>query len=190
MSDDVAVTLDADTEPEDAVDDGAATDRRRGLRRRGAQISIVVGIVALVAVPVGIELTVPDRAVSDAVESDVVRAATEGTVAVLSYRADSVQSDVDGAKARLTGDFLTYYSGFAEQSVVPGAIERGLTSSTVVSGAALVSMDDAEAVALLFVNQTVTAADSPDPRATSTSLRVEMAQVDGRWLVSALDPVR
>ncbi|MDI9896858.1 hypothetical protein QM797_19230 [Rhodococcus sp. IEGM 1381] len=116
-------------------------------------------------------------------------AADDGAVAVLSYRADSVDDDIAHASSFLTGDFLTYYSAFGADSIAPAAKDRGITSSATVSASSVVSSSESSAVALVFVNQNITSTDAPDPKAASSSLRIELTRVDGRWLISKLDPI-
>ncbi|MBY4208028.1 hypothetical protein HQO44_16300 [Rhodococcus fascians] len=116
-------------------------------------------------------------------------AADDGAVAVLSYRAESVDADIEHAASFLAGDFLNYYSAFGAESIAPAAKDRGITSSATVSASSVVSSSESSAVALVFVNQNITSTDAPDPKAASSSLRIELAEVDGRWLISALDPI-
>ncbi|MGB3771067.1 MAG: hypothetical protein WBF79_05230 [Rhodococcus sp. (in: high G+C Gram-positive bacteria)] len=180
------------TEDQDAAPDAHEPEVPEPVSKKGRRIAgtvATVAVVVAVAIPVIVLATGPDDAITDAEREAVATAASEAAVSVLSYRAETVADDVAAAKGYLTGDFLTYYSAFAEDSVVPGAVERGITSSATVSAAGTVSIENDDAVALLFVNQNVTSTDSPDPRSTSTSLRIELVEVDGRWLVSALDTV-
>ncbi|KZF12481.1 MAG: hypothetical protein WBD41_05025 [Rhodococcus sp. (in: high G+C Gram-positive bacteria)] len=121
--------------------------------------------------------------------TEISDAADDGAVAVLSYRADSVDADIAHASSYLTGDFLTYYSAFGAESIAPAAKDRGITSSATVSASSIVSSSENSAVALVFVNQNVTSTDAPDPKAASSSLRIELTQVDGRWLIAKLDPI-
>ncbi|OZC52388.1 hypothetical protein CH294_01975 [Rhodococcus sp. 14-2483-1-1] len=123
------------------------------------------------------------------VRSAISDAADDGAVAVLSYRAESVDADIEHAASFLTGDFLNYYSAFGAESIAPAAKDRGITSSATVSASSVVSSSEDSAVALVFVNQNITSTDAPDPKAASSSLRIELTQVDGRWLISTLDPI-
>lgn len=121
--------------------------------------------------------------------SAISDAADDGAVAVLSYRAESVDADIEHAASFLAGDFLNYYSAFGAESIAPAAKDRGITSSATVSASSVVSSSEDSAVALVFVNQNITSTDAPDPKAASSSLRLELNRVDGRWLISKLDPI-
>ncbi len=71
-----------------------------------------------------------------AATSDVVDAATKGSVALLSYAPDTVDADLAAAQSNLTGEFLTYYGEFAKQIVAPATKQRDVrTTATVVRAA-------------------------------------------------------
>lgn len=72
--------------------------------------------------------------------------------------------------------------------VIPGAKEKNIAAVASVPAAASVSASPTEAVALLFVNQTVTVGQDP-PTDTASSVRVTLEKVDDRWLISEFDPV-
>lgn len=123
-----------------------------------------------------------------AVRSEAMRAATDGTVALLSYRPESVVKDLESARNRLTGTFLTTYTQLAHDVVIPGAQQKQISAVATVPGAASVAASASHAVVLLFVNQTITVGQDP-PTNTASSVRVTLDRVDGRWLISQFDPV-
>jgi len=120
--------------------------------------------------------------------TESVQAAREDTVALLSYKADSVDKDLAAARERLTGEFKDAYAELARQVVVPGAKEKHISSVAKVNAAASVSASANHAVALVFVDQTVTIGDGA-PTDTQPVVRVNLDKVNGRWLVSRFDPV-
>lgn len=119
--------------------------------------------------------------------SESVRVAGEDAVALLSYKADSVDKDLAGARDRLTGDFKDAYTELTRQVVIPGAKEKHITAVAKVNAAAPVSVTANHAVVLLFVNQTVTVGDGA-PTDTQPVVRVTLERANGRWLVSHFDP--
>jgi len=127
------------------------------------------------------------RAVENA-RADSVAAARDATVAILSYKADSVEQDLGAATDRLTGTFLDSFTDLINKVVIPGAREKKITALAQVSAAASVSATAQQAVALVFVDQTVTI-DGGAPSGTASSVRVTLDRVDDRWLVSGFDPV-
>jgi Mce-associated membrane protein len=123
---------------------------------------------------------------SAAIES--VRAATEGTIAILSYRPATVDRDLEDARKRLTGDFLNAYTSLTHDVVIPGAKQKDITAAARVPAAASVSAGNNRAVALVFVDQTTTVGADP-PTDSSSCVRVTLEKLGGRWLISSFDPI-
>jgi Mce-associated membrane protein len=116
-------------------------------------------------------------------------AAKNGTVALLSYSPESLDKDFANAKSNLTGDFLSYYTQFTEQIVTPAAKEKQVKTAASVVRAAVAEMHPDSAVVLLFVNQVTTSKENPDGSFAASSVKVGLKKIDGRWLISAFDPV-
>jgi Mce-associated membrane protein len=131
-----------------------------------------------------------DASARDAVvaRAESMRAASDGTVALLSYKPDTVQQDLDAARGRLTGRFLTAYSQLTHDVVIPGAKQKQISAVATVGGAASVSASADHAVVLLFVSQTVTVGQDA-PTSSASNVRVTLDKRDGRWLISQFDPV-
>lgn len=125
---------------------------------------------------------------SSAARAESLQAAREATVAMLSYRADTVDSDLNAARVKLTAPFLDEYSKLINTQVIPGAKAKQISAAAQVPALASVSADPSHAVALVFVDQTIVAAGQA-PTITASSIRVTLDKVDGRWLVSRFDPV-
>jgi Mce-associated membrane protein len=117
-----------------------------------------------------------------------LQAATEGTVAMLSYRPDNVDKTLGAARERLTGDFRDAYTKLVNDVVIPGAKQKQITAVATVPAAASVSANETHAVALVFVDQTVTVGTEA-PTDTASSVRVTLDNVHGRWLISQFDPI-
>jgi Mce-associated membrane protein len=121
--------------------------------------------------------------------ADVVGAATQGSVALLSYAPDTVDHDLAAAQSNLTGEFLTYYGEFAKQIVAPATKQRGVQTTATVVRAAPAEVNPDDAKVLVFLNQITVSRDSPDPVQAASSVMVGLAKVDGRWLISSFDPI-
>lgn len=122
----------------------------------------------------------------DAAES--VAAARDTTVAILSYNAGTVDKELNAARERLTGSFLDAYTKLVNDVVIPGSRDKKISAVAQVPAAATVSATSDHAVALVFVNQTTTIGNGAPTNSTS-SVRVTLDKVRGRWLVSGFDPV-
>jgi Mce-associated membrane protein len=117
-----------------------------------------------------------------------VAAAKDSTIALLSYKSDTVEKDLEAAKSRLTGTFKDSYSQLINDVVIPGAKRGHISTTASVPAAASVSATANHAVTLLFVNQTAVV-DKDPPTDSVSSVRVTLDKVGGRWLISGFDPV-
>jgi Mce-associated membrane protein len=123
-----------------------------------------------------------------AVQPQSVQAAVDGTVALLSYRSETVDKDLEAAKSRLTGNFLNAYTSLTRDVVIPGAKQKQITATATVSAASLTSATATHAAVLLFVDQTVSVGTTA-PTNSASSVRITVDKIDGRWLISQFDPV-
>lgn len=130
-----------------------------------------------------------DRATNDSAARAAIAAASDGTVALLSYSPDSLDHDFSAAKAHLTGDFLSYYNQFTREIVTPAAKQKGVKTSAAVIQSAVSELHPDRAVVLLFLNQSTSSTDKPEPALTASSVLVTLTKVNGTWLISKFDPV-
>ena len=114
--------------------------------------------------------------------------AKDSTIRLLSYKPDTVEQDLSSARELLTGDFRDSYTQLTNDVVIPGAKQKQIAALANVPAVASVSADPDHAVALVFVNQTVTVGDGA-PTSTASSVKVTLDKVGDRWLISKFDPV-
>jgi Mce-associated membrane protein len=131
----------------------------------------------------------PDRATDALAAKSAITAASEGTVAILSYSPDTFDRDFASAKSHLTGDFLSYYDNFTQQIVAPAAKQKSVKTTAVVVRAAVSELHLNSAVVLVFVNQSTMSADRTDPTLNSSSVLVTLTKARGEWLISSFNPV-
>ena len=120
--------------------------------------------------------------------TESVRAASDGTVAMLSYRPETVDTELKAAADRLTGGFRGEYTKLVDTVVAPGAKQKHISAVATVPDAASVSATENHAVVLVFVNQT-TSIGKDAPTASTSTVRVTLDKVHERWLISQFDPV-
>jgi Mce-associated membrane protein len=130
-----------------------------------------------------------DEQTDTAAAQTAINAARDGTVALLSYKPDTLNQDFAAAKSHLTGDFLNYYDQFTKEIVTPAAKEKALTTTAQVVGAAATELQPNSAVVLLFVNQATASKERPDPAMASSSVLVSLTKVHGTWLITKFQPV-
>jgi Mce-associated membrane protein len=131
----------------------------------------------------------PDRDTDAAAATSAIAAASDGTVAILSYSPDTLDRDFSSAKSHLTGDFLSYYNQFTQQIVAPAAKQKSVKTTAVVLRAAVSELHPDKAVVLVFVNQSTVSKDRPEPSLTSSSVLVTLTKAGGKWLISSFNPV-
>ncbi|MGH3636371.1 hypothetical protein [Mycobacterium sp.] len=125
---------------------------------------------------------------ADIARSESVQAARDSAVALLSFRSDTVEKDVEAARARLTGQFRDTYTQVTREVLIPNAKERQVSAVAHVAAAASESVAQNHAVVVLFADQAVTVGGFP-PADTASSFRVTLDKMGGRWLVSGWDPI-
>lgn len=117
-----------------------------------------------------------------------VRAATDGTMELLTYRPDTVGKDLGAARELLTGKFKASYTLFTRQQVIPDARAKHVSSVVTVPAAALVRATIDHAVVMVFVNQTFLREPDP-PTSYASDVQVTLDKVGRRWLISEFTPV-
>ena len=189
---DEADLLDVDeTEASEAAADAAAAPVERGSRFSWTRLLVVAlpALALIIALGVGYLKWLDGTArESRAAAEASVRAASESTIAILSYKPETVDRDLKAAAERLTAGFRQQYTQLVNDVVAPGAKQQHITAVATVPAAASVSATGKQAVALVFVDQTTTIGNDA-PTQTTSSVRVSLENVDGRWLISQFDPV-
>lgn len=124
-----------------------------------------------------------------AASTTVIDAASDGSVALLSYAPDTLDRDFADARSRLTGDFLAYYSEFADKFVAPAAKQKDIRATASVVRAAPVTVQSDTAEVLVYLNQATTSRDNPEPAQAASAVKVGLTKVDGNWLISSFTPI-
>ena len=170
--------------------DEQLTGSARRVRWSQAIVYVVLPALALLLASAAGFLKWQDGSAHDAAtaRTESVRAATDSTIALLSYKPDTVEKDLDAARGRLTGTFLSAYTSLTHDVVIPGAKQKQISAVATVPAAASTSATGNHAVVMLFVNQTVIIGQDA-PTNTASSVRVTLDKVGGRWLISQFDPV-
>lgn len=119
---------------------------------------------------------------------DARQAAIDSTIAMLSYRPDTVDRDLGAAADRLTGAFKDSYATLVHDVVIPGSKQQQISALATVPAAATVSVSGNRAVVLVFADQTITISHDT-PSNTASRVRVTLDNVGGRWLIAGFDPI-
>jgi Mce-associated membrane protein len=163
----------------------------RWIRRSLAKTGIVLLAIASIALATWLYVVQyrADQQAGPAAQKAALTAATEGSVALLSYSPDSIDRDLAAAKSHLTGEFLTYYSHFTEEIVKPASQKKSIKTTASVAMAAVSEMRSDSAVVLLFIDQTSMSSDRSEPSQVASSVLVTLTNVNGNWLIAKFEPV-
>jgi Mce-associated membrane protein len=121
------------------------------------------------------------------VTNEVIKAASEGAVALLSYSPDTLGRDMANAKTHLTENYLAYYQRFIDQIVEPSSQRAQVTTTATVVKAGVSELQSNSAVVLVFIKQTAVSKEKPQPVITSSSLRVTLSKEKGSWLIEKFE---
>ena len=166
----------------------ALMKRPRDWYRWTAYVLLPSAVVLLAIGAIGMKLFSVAHSSASAARAESLQAARAATVALLTYNAATVEQDLNNARSKLTAPFLDEYAKLITTQVIPSAKEKQTSAAAQVPALASVSATGSHAVALVFVDQTIASANQP-ATTTSSSIRVTLDKIDGRWLVSRFDPV-
>jgi Mce-associated membrane protein len=174
----------------------AAKDRRRPRRKllagKGAAIAIALAVALFVGSAAFAGATVQpylaDRATA-ATKLNVARTAANAIRALWSYTPENMDTLADRAAAYLSGDFEAQYRKFVDVIVAPNK-QAKVTNTTDVTGAAVESLDDPNAVVIVYTNTTSTSPLTKNvPALKYLSYRLFMKRTNGRWLVTRMTTI-
>ncbi|WP_235676874.1 twin-arginine translocation pathway signal [Mycolicibacterium porcinum] len=175
--------------------DAAAPDAPAGwlqkLKRQWFPLALVVALIASAALAGWLYFAQfrTDQQTGPAASATVLKAANDGTVALLSYAPDSLDRDFTAAKSHLTGDFLSYYTQFTQEIVAPAAKQKSVKTAAAIVRSAVSEIHPDSATVLVFVNQATTSQENPNGSFAASAVKVGMSKIDGNWLISSFDPV-
>ncbi len=147
---------------------------------------LFVGSAAFAGAAVQPYLT--DRAAT-ATKLQVARTAAKAITALWTYTPENMDKLGDRAAVYLSGDFEAQYRKFVDAIVAPNK-QAKVTNTTEVTGAAVESLDDPNAVVIVYTNTTSTSPLSKNiPSLKYLSYRLFMKRTNGRWQVTRMTTI-
>ncbi|MGB8388745.1 mammalian cell entry protein [Mycobacterium sp.] len=204
VDDGAAEGADGDVEAigEDDEDDGHAGDTGKAAEDGGTRTRRPAGKWLAVAVAVAAALFVgsaafagatvqpylADRATA-ATKLKVARTAANAITTLWTYTPENMDSLADRAASYLSGDFEAQYRKFVDAIVAPNK-QAKVTNSTEVTGAAVESLNDPDAVVIVYTNTTSTSPLTKNiPALKYLSYRLFMKRTKSRWLVTRMTTI-
>jgi Mce-associated membrane protein len=179
---------------DEAVDDTAAVDidqrPSKWLRAKRILAFSVFPILALIlAAGSGyLKWQVDSPREAQGARTEAVQAATDNTIAILSYQPDKAEKELTAARDRLAEPFRDQYTQLITDVVIPGAKQKKISAIATVPATASISATHNHAVVLVFVDQSIVIGTGA-PTSSSSTVRVTMEKERDRWLISQFDPV-
>ncbi|MGC2653825.1 MAG: mammalian cell entry protein [Mycobacterium sp.] len=119
----------------------------------------------------------------------VARTAANAITTLWTYTPDNLDKLADRASLYLTGDFEAQYRRFVDALVAPNK-QAQVTNDTVVTGAAVESLEGSDAVAIVYTNSTSTSPMTKNiPSLKYLSYRLFMKRDRARWLVTRMNTI-
>ena len=188
----------ADTEAEAGVDTAAAADDRESSPAIRKPIGKRLAVVAAVAVALFVgsaafagatlQPYLADRATA-ATKLRLARTAANAITALWTYTPENMDSLADRASTYLSGDFEAQYRKFVDAIVAPNK-QAKITNSTEVTGVAVESLDDPNAIVIVYTNTTSTSPLTKNiPSLKYLSYRLIMKRDHARWVVTRMTTI-
>jgi Mce-associated membrane protein len=184
---------DAGEEEESAETDATGRGPRRKILA-GKRLAIAIAVAAVLFVGsaafagAAVQPYLADRATA-ATKLNVARTAANAITALWTYTPENMDGLADRAAAYLSGDFEAQYRKFVDSIVAPNK-QAKVTNTTQVTGVAVESLDDPNAVVIVYTNTTSTSPLTKNiPSLKYLSYRLFMKRAGGRWLVTRMTTI-
>lgn len=179
---------------QDAKPTASAPKKSRRKLPPGRRLAVAVTLAALLFVGsaafagAAVQPYLADRATA-ATKLKVAQTAANAIRTLWTYTPEDMDGLADRASAYLSGDFEAQYRKFVDAIVAPNK-QAKISNHTDVTGAAVESLDDPNAVVIVYTNTTSTSPLTKNiPSLKYFSYRLFMKRTNGRWLVNRMTTV-
>ncbi|MBV9090492.1 MAG: mammalian cell entry protein [Mycobacteriaceae bacterium] len=107
---------------------------------------------------------------------------------VFTYDYQTVERSLMNAYSMLTPNYRREFEQRANQEIIPQARDRQVVSQADVVGVGVLDAHRNSASVMVYLNRTVTD-KSKQPIYDGSRLRVDYQRVDGKWLISYMQPI-
>ena len=174
----------------DDKDDPDVRARRPAGRRLG--IAVVVAAALFVGCTAFAAAMVQPYLVARATVNtklQIARTAANAITTLWTYTPENMETLADRSAKYLSGDFEAEYRKFLDAIVAPNK-QAKVTNSTVITGAAVESLNGPDATAIVYTNTASTTPATKDmPSLKYLSYRLVMKRDHARWLVTRMTTI-
>lgn len=129
-----------------------------------------------------------DRAAAET-KLTVARTAADAITTLWTYTPENMDSLADRSAGYLGGDFAAQYRKFVDAIVAPNK-QAKVTNTTEISGVAVESLEDSNAIVIVYTNTTSTSPLTKNvPALKYLSYRLFLKRTGGRWRVERMTTV-
>jgi Mce-associated membrane protein len=186
---------DAEASENTEAKDGAPAPKKIKKRRlAGKRLGIAIAVAALFFIASAafagatVQPYLADRALV-ATKLRVARTAEHAITTLWTYTPENMDGLADRAATYLSGDFAAQYRKFVDAIVAPNK-QAQVTNTTQVTGVGVESLDDPNAVVIVYTNTTSTSPLTKNiPSLKYLSYRLFMKRTDDRWLVTRMTTI-
>lgn len=181
-------TTDEDLESTDSADSADSTDStveestedRR--RPRVPTIALALVIVVLLALSGFLGWQFLERRQADSARAAAVDAGTKYATDLASYDFTNLAGNFTTVTANSTEKFAQQYKQVSD-NLTQLIVQMKATSKGAVTQLGVVESDADHAVLILFLDQTITNTNSPQPRVDRNRMRLNLVKNGDRWLI-------
>ncbi|AMO63198.1 membrane protein [Mycolicibacterium phlei] len=176
-----------ETKSDETKADETKSDDTQSGRRRPVLLGLVIAAFVILLGAVGfLGWQLWQQRQLDAAAAAARQAATDYAQVLTSIDSDKVDENFDAVLDGATGEFKDMYSQSSAE-LRQLLIDNKATAHGVVLESAVQSVEKDKVVVLLFVDQSVTNTQVPDPRIDRSRVKMTMEYVDGRWRASKVE---
>lgn len=173
-------TTDEDLESTDSTVEESTEDRKR--RPRALTIALTLVIVVLLALSGFLGWRFLERRQADSARAAAVDAGTRYATDLASYDFTNLAGNFTTVTANSTEKFAQQYKQVSD-NLTQLIVQMKATSKGAVTQLGVVESDADHAVLILFLDQTITNTNSPQPRVDRNRMRLNLVRNGDRWLI-------
>ncbi|MFC9763632.1 hypothetical protein [Rhodococcus jostii] len=177
MTDTTAVD---DTTTDTVPDPSPGTRSLRDRLKRRPSAVVLLGVVALFAVLGWGSFTLWQNQQTDRARTSALDAGRQYATDLATYSYQDLDTNLSLVKSNSVGEFAGQYSQVAS-NLRDMIVQYQATSSAQIVQAGLASGDQDAAEVLVFLDQTVTNSNSPDPRVDRNRMQLSLVHEGGGW---------